>query len=516
MGIKNLVKGVGQMVSDLWGGTTVRTVMSTYRARTYDLLRKEYDIALSLYAGRHVGILAQDVALTFKPREAEDLMRQPMIFNLLRRVIDKRAMLYKESPEFDCKCQPLVDAIDDDFASGLKQGDRISELCGLCWMGAVWDERGGKLFPLAVPPDQAVPVWSPIVPGRLDGLDIYTFSLDLDGRQNALRTSWTRDNFVIYKGVGGGGWKDATDEVLEAMGEAPNPDRVNPYGLIPYSPMRPTLTLYGDPMGNPDEALIWLQRTLNQKLTELQYLLKMQAHSQLVLTGNWPDNITVGVGDPIVAQPAGDGSASTAEYISPSARISELWDTIRQLTQYAAFLNSIGGQWPDGGSIPSGEALKVLNSDLEELRKDKESAHRLFWRDYANVLEAVRAYGQGGSPSDVSDFQVSFGTEKVYEDPLALAQKWQAEIDLDLTTPWRVLMEMEPDLSEEDAKARVQQNAEDNAALQKIGAPAPPPASAFLGMGAAMPKGKKPQGDVTQVEENPMPSGDMNMDMGGE
>lgn len=434
---------------------------------------REYIDALSLYEGRQLDILKRDVFNQFRAQEAEQLVKCALTFNITKRIVDKLAMLYKEEPSFTCDSNPILPELLYGCNGSLKQADRVSELLGLCWIFPKWNPADGVITLVAIPPDQIDTEYNQYDPSKLEKVT-YISKITENGTVKTLKTVWTDTTFFIYKGK-----KDITDVVLAEMGLPPNPDRVNPYNVIPYVPFYSRTPLYGDTFGQFREDLITAQRTINLKLTDLMFLIKMQAGAQLVIEGTPDGNIALGTGTPLVL-PAEMNGKSSAYFLSPGAKITEVWNSIREIIHYLAFIHALGGNWTEGGSVPSGEALKVVNADLEEYREDKEDTHRKALRKLAAVA-AVIAHKDGNQGNgQAKDFAVEFGGADIYTDPLIDIQAWEGYIRNGIKTRADWYQEQYPDATEADAQAAISANIAAEKAAARVSSAAPVTAADFM------------------------------------
>lgn len=502
MGIIQRAKDAVRTINGLLDiGKSYTVVPSQWRKLSPQQRRIQYDLAITMYSGLQLPILAADIGEAFSTRAARQLMLQPITFNILAKVIDALAMLYKVEPSWECKSNPaLIESFGGDFVATLKQADRLSELCGLCFVGVGWNEKKECLTHTVVPPDQCEVVWNPYNPDIIDAMSIFSWATGSHGEDMRYRVSWTPEEYGVFLND-----NDITEEYLDAF--RVETGRANTYGVVPFATMRPRTPLVGDLWGTFREDLLWVNRTLNMKLCELSMLLKYQAGSQLVIRGDLgtKGDIFVGTGVPLIIPQGGDGSATGAEFITPGARITEMWDTIRELLQMAAYIAHLGGQWAlDGRPKESGIAQQVANQDLDEYRKDKEDSHNQFFSVYAPIMAKVAQAGGNIGTGTADDFKVEYGESRPFTDPKAEADTWVIKIQNNVARPEDWAMDLNPKLTTDaDAKKFIDDNAARMAEIQKIGRPAPPDPSAFLG-------GAKGGGlDGAGVNNAPATSGDM-------
>ncbi|MDA8117466.1 MAG: hypothetical protein M0000_08880 [Actinomycetota bacterium] len=478
MGLAELWKGVRAMWNGEYGS---RYKAPDWQGQSWESRRADYSTAIRLYLGQQTDIMRRIISQEFHENTARLLLKQILPFNLTRRVIDKLAMVYIEPPAFECESNAgLLDYLTDDLGGWLKQADRISELCGLCWVGPEWDAKRQVLGLTVISPDQVEPEWEDSANGRLKALTIYSIVHDDDGRARTLATRWTPEARRIYDGG-----KDVTEQYGGEWA-----DGVNPYGLIPYEAMRPRLPLLGDPAGSLREDLVRMQLTLNIKLIELMALLSLQAGGQPVFEGSTlPAGVALGLGQVVSIGESMSGSAGGRfYYATPSADIAGCWNSIREIITYAGFLHGLGSTWTQTGPVPSGEALKVVNADLEEYRRDKWEAHQAFWWEFAQIVSRVLAVnGAKGVKDGAPDFRVEFASPKVYDDPIQERELWERDILAGIRSRVEWALAEHPEFEGDEAKARayIATTFADERAWRGAMRPAAPTAEDLLGGGGA-------------------------------
>lgn len=477
MGWRDLANGVKAMWHGVYGAPRYKA--PSWQGREWGELRADYSQAIRLYLGQQTQILKQCILQGFHENTAEVLLKQPLPFNLTRRVIDKLAMVYLEAPTFECDSNSgLVEQLTEDLSGWLKQADRISDLCGLCWVGPEWDTRRMVLGLTVISPDQVEPEWSDKGDGSLDALNFYSTVHNEKGNEVSLRTRWTPNERRIYEG---------DKDVTSVWAEEPFKDGANPYGLIPFYPMRPRLPLIGDPAGSMREDLVRMNLTLNIKLTELMALLSLQAGGQPVFEGSaLPEGLALGLGQVVAVGESMSGTGgSRFYYAAPSADIAGCWNSIKEIIAYAGFVHGLGSSWADSDSAPSGEALKVINADLEEYRRDKWDAHRMFWWEFAQIAARVLyVNGAKGVRETALDFQVKFASPEVYRDPVLERDNWERDIlnGIRSRVEWALAEHPEFEGDEAAARAYVAANLGEERAIRGASRPQPPTAEDLLGI----------------------------------
>lgn len=453
--------------------------------RTYDAakLKDEYAVAVAMLFGRQVAILKDDLKASC-PDDYEDLVKQPMTFNLVRRIAEKRATLYREPPTFSGKLGGWEKYLAWGFWSALGQADLISEVCGYCPVLVGWDAESKTILPSVIPPDQVLLRFSPWRSDRLIEASIFTSYEDERGRTVRLRTVWTETEYHVFENRSD---KDVAERLAQQAGEKYGGPE-HGYGAVPILLMRPAPPLHGDPLGNPDESLVQANRTINQKATELQLLLKQQANSNLVVTGDTEETkkgrLSTAVTRYLRFRTSPEGSSPDAKWISPSPNAEALLKTIMDTVRMVAFFHHLPGNFSlDATAAESGTALKIRNMDLSECRRQKIEAHSLSWPKWASVLQGIARRGAGISEKSQSDVRADFCNQETFQSDEEIRAQLEWEVKMFLTSPAVAFLEMhpefEPDLPQEDrlklAEAEVAKNAAAFRAINGRGASAAPP-----------------------------------------
>lgn len=476
MGVRELATGFADLMADLWRGDTYGTT-ATYRAtQTADRIGS-YAVALALYDGVHEPFLHQDIDRHYSNAFTRTQRKNAAFyFNILRKIIDGRARLYKNYPTFKGGAPVLLEALADDSMWGeLIQADRISELCDLCPVVILPKSEGGGLCFEAVPPDQARIEWDPSRRGEILKFATVTQVEDAKGRGSVTyRDIWTRDEHRIFRDR-----EDVTAEVAEEQGLAG--DGTNPFGIVPVVVMRPRVCSGRNPWGQMRSDLVRAQRQINVRLTDLLYLMKLYYSQVVIESGNKAhQNFNVGADVPLILKQELEGKNPTARYLTPDVQIGQVWDAIKQIVQYLAFNEGLAAMWDQGGTASaSGESRKVANADLEEIREGKRPAHLRFWADVERVGMTLL---DAGSPDPKARLKVEFGDVYVYRDEEAERAKWLEEIKNGIATRAQWYMSGHPGVDEDEAAQKVAENlAAEKEYTSSTAAPKAPPSDAFLG-----------------------------------
>jgi hypothetical protein len=405
----------------------------------------EIQDAISLYGGYQDEILQRDINSVFMGSydifgERSAVMRHRMAINIIARIINKLAMVYSKAPTYTSP--NTMDEIFKEFTPTFKTADRLSELCGMCWLNPYL--KDGKFKLKAIPPHFIQPEYNEFNPDKLERLTVLSFT-DTASQDRIIATVWTDETYHVYRGQ-----EDVTDMVLASYGAEPNYNRENPYHIIPFIPFYAKRPIDGTNTANYREDLILAQRHLNVRLTDLFYLLHMQSFGQLVIKGMptaAKKNFKIGMATPIMID--GNDPNSDAKFINPSAPIAEVWQVIQEILHFLAFTNGLSANWI-GATVPSGEALKVVNSDLEEYRSDKQDEHKEAIMNLANLIEIIATVENIPNVTD-EEFEIEFGSEEIYVDPIKEMQEWTGLIQNSVEKRIDWVKSRHPDLDDQAA-----------------------------------------------------------------
>lgn len=420
-------------------------VQGAYRAAVADANRLRKQTAakkLDLYHGFQADYVMDALRQHFTKPE----VFTPAFVNLTRKVVNQLAMVYVQDAR-----RSLVDGTDQDAATftgierscslgaRMKLANRYAKLLGMCAVRPVW--RNGALDLDVVTPD-LLDVQTGEAPEDVQAILVTHYPED--GRDDQVTYAlWTADTFqrLDYRG-----------QVLE--------ETANPYAAIPYVFVWNTLptTSFWTPTG---DDLVALQDAFNEKLTDLLYVLRMQGFGVGYVKGMRGE---IGQVDPgtFFNLPV-DGEMGFAKTNAPVA------DTLAALTfilQQAAVSHGLpAGSLQVDPTDQSGVAVIAGNRELEEQRADDLELYR---RYEARLFDLIRttwnAHNPGRKLSDSATLRVDF-----YDVQPALSQDkqvavWDQLVALGVMSKVDVLQKLNPDLSKEDALARLVEISEENQA----------------------------------------------------
>ena len=391
----------------------------------------------------------------FQLAYVEDLLRQhfskpeafqPCFINLTRKIVNQLAMVYVQD------ARRTVDGTDQDVAifgdierasslgARMKLANRYAKLLGMCAVRPVW--RNGQIDLDVVTPD-LLDVQTGDSPEDIQAL-LVTFYPE-DGRDDQVTYSlWTPDTFkrLDYRGL-----------VLE---ETPNPYKVIPYVFV-WNTL-PTTTFW-TPTG---DDLVALQDAFNEKLTDLLYVLRLQGFGVGWVKGMKGE---IGQVDPgtFFNLPADGGAMG---YAQPTAPITDTLAALDFILKQAAVSNGLpAGSLQADVSDQSGVAVIAGNRELEEMRADDLELYRRYESRLFDLIRTTwNAHNPGRKISDSATMTVDFYDVQPSLSQDKQVQVWDALVALGCMSKVDILQKLNPDLSKEDALARLIEIAEENRA----------------------------------------------------
>lgn len=235
----------------------------------------------------------------------------------------------------------------------------------------------------------------------------------------------------------------------------------NPYGILPFVPIWNT-PAQGDFWLSGAEDLILIQDAVNRSLSDLCRTLGFQAFSVAVMRGvsmKEHQGVTIDPG----AVLALENKDSGFDFKSPDAPISEVLDTVDRLIKWAALTNGLSASSVNTEIVEESGVSKIVgNAELEEIRRDQIAnfasvEDQLFqmFRTVWNVHNPQRKISEGVT------LRVDFYDPRPASSLSERVQEIQALAELGLFSPIDFLMEQNPDLDRDMAKAKLLQIRDD-------------------------------------------------------
>ena len=419
-------------------------VQGAYRAAVADANRFRKQKAAKKLDQYH-GFQADYIMDALRQHFTKPEVFTPCFINLTRKIINQLAMVYVQD------ARRTIDGTEQDVAifaeierscslgARMKLANRYAKLLGMVAVRPVW--RNNALDLDVVTPD-LLDVQTGDSPEEIQAI-LVTYYPE-DGKETEVTYSlWTPDTFqrLDYRGL-----------VLE---EASNPYKIIPYIYVWNS--LPTITFW-TPSG---EDLMALQDAFNEKLTDLLYVLRMQGFGVGYVKGMKGE---IGQVDPgtFFNLPT-DGEMGFAKTNAP---VQDTLAALDFILKQAAVSNGLpAGSLQADVSDQSGVAVIAGNRELEEMRADDLELYR---RYEARLFDLIRitwnAHNPGRKISDSATLQVDFYDVQPSLSQDKQVQVWDALVALGVMSKVDVLQKLNPDLSKDDAMARLIEIADENKA----------------------------------------------------
>ncbi len=318
----------------------------------------------------------------------------------------------------------------------MKLANRYSKLCGTILLRPVW--RNGQMDLDVLPPD-VLDVATGDTPEDLTAVLVTTFNQS--GRTDEVEYDlWTAETYqrLDYRG-----------NVLTT--------EPNPYGQIPFIAIfshAPTETFWLPGVAD----LMTIQDEINRRLTALSFTADLQGFGIPWTKGANKDgrapDLRFGPGDYI-------GLPKDADFgfASPNAPISEMLNLVDFLMKQAAVSNGIpAASMSTQPTQESGISKVVGNSELEEQRRDDIALFAQYEQQLFSMFRTVWNVHNPQRPmSEAATLRVDFYDPKPVLSGYEQAKEWELLMDKGLISPVDIMVERNPDLNREEAKARLRE-----------------------------------------------------------
>lgn len=423
-------------------------VRATYQAAMLDANRDRKANAakrLDYYHDFQADYIREQLARHFaKPENMT-----PCFVNLVRKIINQLAMVYVQDARRTVdggtqRDQDIFQEIIRACSLGVKMklANRYAKLLGVVMVRPVW--RNNALDLDVICPD-VLDVTCGETPE--DILSVMVTHYPDSGRKDE----------VTY-----GHWTPEAFKRLDYRGNVIH-EESNPYGVIPFCAVWnriPTDTFW-TPGG---EDLVVIQEAFNEKLTDLLYILRMQGFGVGYVKGMKGELSSVDPGTFFNLPDGGElGFAKT------NAPVNDALVALEFLLKQAAVSNGLpASSLTTDPTDESGVARIAGNRELEEMRRDDVDLFRGYER---RLFRLVRKVWNHHTParqlSEKAELVVDFYDPKPSVDPDKQASVWDSLLAMGVISPVDIIMERNPDLSREEAKARLVEIQEEQREFQE-------------------------------------------------
>ena len=234
-----------------------------------------------------------------------------------------------------------------------------------------------------------------------------------------------------------------------------NPEMVNPYGIIPISH-----ACY------PSNALDVVRAAvqISIAMTEIALGIRFNLGQPIARGITDQDTIESGIDKLILLS----DPASSFEYVSPNSDIRGNLESIKLMINQVAQNHSLAVRWGEGGTPPSGEALKIMSMENLEVRESDIPLWLEWERNRYEIDNIVYQTHTGKAlPEDLTIDYAEAGFPKSVSDEMA----WiEFQLRNNLITRKELLLKFNPDMSDEELKSKMGELEEE----KEVEAPAQP------------------------------------------
>ncbi len=234
-----------------------------------------------------------------------------------------------------------------------------------------------------------------------------------------------------------------------------NPEMINPYGIIPISH-----ACY------PSNALDVVRAAvqISIAMTEIALGIRFNLGQPIARGITDQDTIESGIDKLILLS----DPASSFDYVSPNSDIRGNLESIKLMINQVAQNHSLAVRWGEGGTPPSGEALKIMSMENLEVRESDIPLWLEWERSRYEIDNIVYQTHTGKSlPEDLTIDYAEAGFPKSVSDEMA----WiEFQLRNNLITRKELLLKFNPDMSESELKSKMGELEEE----KEVEAPAQP------------------------------------------
>lgn len=250
-------------------------------------------------------------------------------------------------------------------------------------------------------------------------------------------------------------WTPAMVQVFD--GNKKVAEEVNPLGFLPFTNFQGE-EIHDAYIGFPQATIVRkLNREINQLLTHVGYMVKMQAGTPIVFQG-------FKSGETVVVHPGRAINIPTdasADVLNLDPKLEETLKVIEYLEDRLYTTSSVPKISVEGGEGESGRELMVRWFPLLQVFQEKSNRFQRYELNLANMILAMA----GMKPME--DVTIKWPEENIL--PLSAADDdLERDIRLNIKSPIDEIMRKNPHMTEPEAKAEFEKNKEENGADQQM------------------------------------------------
>ena len=350
-----------------------------------------------------------DTLLANQFAKYQSMKLQKEFFNLTKLVIDELSVIYNEEPDRDTGEN---EADNELYAEIIESSQlnlvmdtvlRLTKLCKTVLIKPVW--RNDKIEYDIITPNIFDVIQDPVDPTKAKAV-IYATQRDLNNEtltgnnstknqdkmdvDNTIYYYWDADKHFTFTYS----FNEKKDIIVEITNNPDNPENINPYGVLPFVIVRDGYPVDSFFIESGDD-LINVNEVLNIKLTEKNYLTKMQSFSVPVRKG--ADSKTALILDPsmTVDLPADDdiSTGSDFRFVTPDAKVADLEADIEaRLRRIAIKYHLNPDMFTASGNRSSADSLQMQNYRMGLIIKRDKPIFRLVERELFNLTRIIFNY----------------------------------------------------------------------------------------------------------------------------
>jgi hypothetical protein len=441
---------------------TIGNMLLSSRRAAAEGFRRNIEKRIDYYNDKQLSYLNELISENFS--HSEPLAAMPSFFNIIKPIINEISMIYRSGARrtifkdsgdaADPRVLALWQSIQNTsrYDAAMKTVNRMVNLCKTALVKVAF--RNGAIKLDILTPDKVEVLPDNDDPTEAAAIFYTRADKSVLPPQNIVHY-WDKSRYLRINTFG------------EQLDNPRNPDGINPYGVLPFARFVNQIPLDGFFVNGGDDLVI-AQDNINLKLTQLNYIVKMQSFSVPVLIGyRGPEKIAVSPGKPIIVPLGTMGETGNPDFRfeTPNPQIAELVNLLEhEITRIFRAYGIGGSDFSLQGGTKSGFALVMENLKLLESRENDLPFYEDGEEELFEIVKKVWNYHSDFLPSDHPFYAVKFDDDcrlQVSVNDISLPKatsediaEWKFMIEHKLATPIDYLMRRYK-LSEQEAKDRL-------------------------------------------------------------